>query len=199
MLDHSTYTEMVMDNYPEELAPEMDEGGGVVTPFEEWWPRVRHHFRHVPEEVGRDWLHRHWGYSPYHWIASADYRFQRVTLPVEDMPDVLSSWNNFSRDRADLIKQGRFLVEDHRVHFGYKLANYMLEKGDYPVPVVILDNRDSHLVQWVKYPAGLILIEGHRRFNIACYLASIGKFAATSDYWLMTKHQEQERPPSGSP
>jgi hypothetical protein len=30
-----------MDNYPAHLAPEFDNGGGVSTPFGEWWSRVK--------------------------------------------------------------------------------------------------------------------------------------------------------------
>jgi len=50
-----------MYDYPENLAPELDDGGGVVTPFEDWWPCVKSGFPNVPDIVAREWLHRHWG------------------------------------------------------------------------------------------------------------------------------------------
>jgi len=42
-----------MDNYPSHLAPEFDEGGGVITPFDQWWEKVESSFPEVPIDVGR--------------------------------------------------------------------------------------------------------------------------------------------------
>jgi hypothetical protein len=67
----------------------------------------------------------------------------------------------------------------------------MMEHKKFPQPIVMLDNRDGHLVReyegaW-RVPSAYILIEGHLRLNIAVYLQSEGLFAPTSDAWLMTK------------
>lgn len=71
-----------MDNYPEHLAPEFDEGGAVVTPFSEWWLRVQFDFPNLPENVAEQWLHRHWGHSDYAWLPSQLYEFREAVWPV---------------------------------------------------------------------------------------------------------------------
>lgn len=178
-----------MDSYPQHLAPEFDEGGGVATPFEEWWPRVQEAFLHVPEEVARDWLHRHWRHSPFGWLPSAGHIFRRVEWPSEGITEIRSRWNNFDEDPRENIEHGDYLANHHRRTYGYALADYMVEQGTFPVPPVVVDNRDGHLTdtphEAFPLPAAYILVEGHRRFNIAAYLASVGKLQPTVPFWLM--------------
>ena len=63
-----------MDHYPDQLAPR----GNYFTkePFATWWVRVRQHLPHVPLNVARQWVWRHWGLSEFGWIPSARTRFQ---------------------------------------------------------------------------------------------------------------------------
>jgi hypothetical protein len=103
-----------MDNYPPNLAPEFEESGAVATPFEEWWSRAKSHFEHVPEEVGRDWLHRHCSHSPFGWLPSADYRFRLVEWPYDQLHSIRTGWTDFVEDAAPAIEHGRFLAVDHR-------------------------------------------------------------------------------------
>lgn len=176
-----------MDNYPDHLSPEFDDTGGVVTPFEEWWPRVREAFPHVPAEVARDWLHRHWRYSTYDWLASADYRFTRVEWASTDLRSIRINWNNFADQPEDVIDQGRYLAERHRIVYGNDLAEYMIENGTWPVPPVILDNRDGHVHKRYELPTTYVLVEGHRRFQIGSYLASTGRMVPQVNFWMMTR------------
>lgn len=180
-----------MDGYPKRLAPEFDHGGGVATPFDEWWPKVKGHFRHVPEAVARDWLHRHWSHSPFGWLPSATYRFRLVDWPSKRVPEIRTIWNNYAADPTDPIAHGRYLVEEHRVQLGYELADFMVEHGTFPVPPVMLDNSDGHLAHLpsarFEYPAGFVLVEGHRRFNIAAYLQSDSRLKESVPFWLMER------------
>ena len=180
-----------MDNYPAHLAPEFDEGGGVATRFEEWWPAVQRSFPHVPEEVARDWVHRHWNHSPFGWLPSAPYRFRLIDWPAKRVCEIRTIWNDYAADPTQPIAHGRYLVEEHRVQLGYKLADYMVEHGTFPVPPVMLDNSDGHLTNErgssVVYPAGFILVEGHRRFNIAAYLELDSRLHKTVPFWLMER------------
>ena len=106
-----------MDDYPEHLAPEFTEGGGVATPFDEWWPN-----------------------------------------------------------------------------------------GKFPTPIVVLDNRNGHLSApnskhpWQALPPHFVLIEGHRRFNLALHLQRTERRLPTVKLWVMTLHVIvflRYRPPPG--
>lgn len=182
-----------MDNYPEHLAPEFDEGGGVKTPFNEWWPRVRDDFPTVPEEVAREWLHRHWGHSPYEWLKSADYRFERVTRPTEWLKDVRYSLNKFSDDFGAVWERGKFLTGEHlNLWGGTWLTKYMLGNGDFPTPPILLDNRDRHLVDQMYgdpdyFPPRYIIVEGHNRFELGYYLSVLGQMKPQLDFYVMSR------------
>lgn len=184
---------MGMDDYPDDLSPEFDEGGGVTTPFDVWWERVKTAFPHVPEEVARDWLHRHWRYSPFGFLKSAVYRFRKVAWPASNLKEIRINWNDFADDDAPTIDQGRYLAEEHKSRWGFAIADYMIEHGVFPVPPIIIDNRDHHVADRGGadyYPAAYLLVEGHRRFHVASYLASQGRTADTLEFWLMERAQD---------
>jgi hypothetical protein len=180
-----------MDDYPDSLAPEFEAAGAVKTPFEEWWPRAKHHFQNVPENVARYWLHEHWSHSPYSFLRSADYEFSLTKWPAQKLFEVLSTWNNFNPDNCDCLKKGEEMVEHWEFDRPYPTFAYMLEHEDFPAPLIILDNRDYHVnSKTVRYrsdalPKGYVLIEGHRRFNIGLYLQRIGRLKPEVDVWLM--------------
>lgn len=177
-----------MDNYPAHLAPAFNEGGGVDTPFEDWWPRVRSSFPNVPEEVAQYWLHEHWAHSPYRWLPSVAYEFDRQCWPSSDLRKVRSNWSNFV-DNDECRAHGEHLVESFPYKGGYRTAVYMSEQGAFPTPIIVLDNRDGHVARYIganaPLPQEFILIEGHRRLNIALYLVASGKFASYCDVWIM--------------
>jgi hypothetical protein len=183
-----------MDDYPEHLAPEFETPRGALkTTFEEWWPRVKEHFRNVPEEAARYWLYQHWSHSPYKYLKSASYDFARVAWRSHEMIEIVSRWCNFDPKNVDCLAHGRHLVEDDLyAGYRYKTAVYMTENGDFPTPIVVLDNRDDHLGKgkvaedWQALPKSFVLIEGHRRFDIALYLDSTARLKPCVDVWLMT-------------
>lgn len=178
-----------MDNYPKELAPEFDDGGGVLTPFDEWWTRVSIKFPNVPEEVGREWLHRHWGHSPYHWLRSAAYCFELIDWKSNKLIEIRSSWCNFQNGNKKCLEHGK-----HLVGLDYWPSRYMLNHHCFPTPLIVMDNRNGHLLREHPkqaiteiIPNTFVLIEGHRRFNLGLYLASIGELDPIVNIWLMTR------------
>ncbi|WP_157784548.1 hypothetical protein [Sinorhizobium fredii] len=178
-----------MDNYPHHIAPTVNEGGGIETPFEEWWPKAQIVFPNVPEEVARYWLHEHWGHSPYSYLKSLEYQFERQTWPSDELWLVRSTWNNYAADNAGCFRHGEHLIENVGKRLPYRTPVYMMEHGDFPTPIIVLDNRDGHLPATHGVPPAYLLIEGHRRFNMALYLQKKGRLAPTVTVWLMMKAQ----------
>ena len=175
-----------MDGYPSDVAPEFEEGGAVSTPFNEWWLTAKFRFPNVPEEVAREWLHRHWGHSPFSWIPSRCYAFSYERLLSNRLVEVLSGVHDFEPGGQRALDGGRYLCGDNPAHpwplEPIWLVKFMKEQGDFPSPIVILDNRNNHLValpetpeRYKDLPPGLILLEGHKRHEIGVYLQAIGQ------------------------
>lgn len=181
-----------MDDYPTHLAPTSKDSAAEQT-FEAWWRRVQPYFPQVPENVARHWLHEHWGHSPYCFLKSADYRFTLTRWPASRLFEVLSLWNRFNPNHDGCLAYGESQIEDPEFGEPYPTAAHMLEHQDFPAPVIILDNRDGLVsVPGVGYeldrlPASYVLIEGHRRFNIALHLHRTGRLRAEVDIWLMER------------
>lgn len=183
-----------MDRYPAPLAPRFEESGAVATPFTEWWAAVKYAFPKVPEEVARDWLHRHWSHAPFCWLPSSNYTFRRVEWASDRLSEIRSGWSDFSEDPSENVGHGRFLVEENLRQHRYELINYIVDNRTFPVTPIMLDNSDGHLGSVAgahfDFPAAHILIEGHLRFNIASYLASVGRLNSVVPFWLMTRVNE---------
>lgn len=183
-----------MDNYPNDLAPDFTETGAVATAFEEWWPTVRHAFPHVPTNVARYWLHEHWGCSPFGWLPSANYRFRLIRWPAPDLRLIRSESCDFDPNNQECHEHGDYLINSNELGGKYPTAIYMDQHGDFPTPIIVLDNRDGHLEHEAgsmsmcrDIPHAYILIEGHRRFDMALYLESVGRFVCETSIWLMER------------
>ncbi len=176
-----------MDNYPDHLAPEFEESGAVKTPFDPWWKWVQPSFPNVPEDVAREWLHRHWAHSPYSYLASRNYRFELRKWPK--LKNIRTLWSDFKAENEGALQKGEELVNSMPGWTPY-VARYMLEHFRFPTPIIVLDNRDGH--HNADYPeegqllVSYILVEGHTRFNVGVYLESIGKFEH-AQVWLLTR------------
>lgn len=179
-----------MDGYPEHLAPEFDQSGAVKTPFGEWWRRVQRDFPTVPENVAEHWLHEHWGHSPNGHIVSRNYCFELEKWESSRLWDVRSIWCDFDSQNVECIRHGAGLADMAAPPYGYRTAIYMLANGDFPAPIVVLDNRDGHLPSdalepWNDRPSGYVLMEGHRRFNLGLHLQKIGRLQPAVTVWVM--------------
>lgn len=178
-----------MDDYPEKLAPEFDKGGGVSTPFNEWWERVHGEFPFVPEDVAEQWLHRHWSHSPYSFLRSRSYRFE---LTEFDPSDILGIWN-FNSDNGDSTKQTGL----YRLSQRFWVRDFMVENKRFPKPIIVLDNQDQHILSLENRPdwlenKPLILVEGHRRYEVAVGMMQKDPLDNPQKMWLMKKCEENE-------
>lgn len=183
-----------MDDYPEHLSPGFEDSGLKKTTFEDWWPRVRSEFPTVPEEVARYWLYEHWSNSPYRYLVSRSYLFSREQWAPARLSDIRSIWCGYDPTNEGCLRHGKHLVEKDLVPgTRYKTAVYMREHGDFPTPIIVLDNRDGFVKpkpgqhKSLAIPPALVLTEGHRRFNIALYLQSKGLLRPEVGIWLMTR------------
>jgi len=178
--------EKELDNYPGRLAPEFEEAGGVATPFDEWWQIVRLEFPTVPEDVARYWLHEHWGHSPYSRLPSRNYRFDLEDWPLDRLAEIRSRWDNFSADCEECRKHGDYLQGLKN----YRTSEFMTSNRVPPAALVVIDNRDGHLnhhpeAQRDNLPSHLILVEGHRRFNL-CLSLNAQSELERCPIWLMS-------------
>lgn len=179
-----------MDNYPENLAPEFEESGSVATPFEEWWARVRPHFPNVPEEVAREWLHRHWSHSPYEWLRSSLYDFTLLRWQSSELATIRSGWCDYEDGAKGCLEHGKYLST-----IDFFVARFMMKEHRFPSPIIVLDNRVGHIrrdypnvSRAQMTPDAFVLIEGHLRFNLGLYLDSTGGLATDVDVWMMTRN-----------
>lgn len=179
-----------MDNYPEHLAPELDENSGCpITPFDEWWPSVKTEFSNIPDEIAKEWLYRHWGRSPYSWLRSDLYDFNIEEFPSNQLTLLLNRIYRFEVESEKLREKGMYLCGEHpewkwRPRELIWLVKFMNKNRVFPSPIIVLDNRDGHLaimpdtiVHSSRIPKGMVLIEGHLRHEIGTYLQSIGRLA----------------------
>jgi hypothetical protein len=177
-----------MDNYPENIAPEFDEGGGVKTPFDVWWETAKKHFVNVPEELAEHWLHEHWNHSPFGFLESRSYDFDQTNWPLDQVGQIRSRLSNYEIDGKDCLEHGRYLLDTRT----YRTSEYMKEHGSPPSPIVVIDNNDGHLkrdyteAKKDRTPDGYILAEGHRRYAIAFALSKRGQLSALP-VWVLKK------------
>jgi len=179
-----------MDNYPKHLSPDFDESGAITSNFVRWWALNQQHFKHVPEEVARHWLFEHWDHSPYQWLKSANYDFHKTNWPSKNLQQIRSTWDDFANDNHGCLHHGKYLAG---LDF-YQTAKFMIENQQVPAGIIVIDNRDSHLKKDYPdsylaqdLPSTFVLIEGHRRFNLALYLESIHSMEDHIKTWLMVR------------
>lgn len=126
-------------------------------------------------------------------LRSGDYHFELVTWKAERFFEILSTWNRYNPDQKETISHGHRLVDDWEFKEPYRTSAYMLEHGDFPAPIIVLDNRNGHInpntveFPYQTLPVAYVLMEGHRRFNIALYLHTTQRLKPEAQLWLMTK------------
>lgn len=177
--------------YPEHLKPKGEKRERET--FAVWWKRAQSHFKTIPENVAQYWIHEHWGQGDYQHLELSNYGFELVRWPAERLTEILTIWNRYDTDHKKCLTHGRGLVDEWEFNEPYPTSAYMLEHGDFPAPIIVLDNRDGHInpetveFDYQALPKGYVLIEGHRRFNIALYLHSTKRLKPEVHLWLMTK------------
>lgn len=144
----------------------------------------------MPRDVARQWLFLNWGTSPYGFLRSRDYDFRFTEWPGKHLYQIRSRWDDWEHNGC--VKQGRVAIE--RAPEAY-LQDFLLRNRTFPEPIILLDNRDEHLESEYPrdatcIPGGLVLIEGHMRFNIASYLVTTGSVNESLPVWMMERSKE---------
>ena len=124
-------------------------------------------------------------------MKSRAYKFEAVQWESKRLFEICSTWDDFDSECKGCIVKGRELATQKTFGSLYATADYMLQHKNFPSPIIVLDNHDGHLNKdypkiWPT-PSGLVLIEGHSRFNIATYLQTKAALNPTVEVWFMTK------------
>lgn len=170
-----------------------------MTPFIEWWARVKCDFPTVPAPVAQYWLHEHWGHSPYGYLSSRAHLFSLQQWSADTLWNIRSCWCDFDPGNIDCVQHGQYLETLAAPPYGYPTARFMLANSDFPTPIIILDNRDDHVrtdpsEPWNCIPIGYVLMEGHRRFNLALHLQRTGRLKPEVGIWLMRRNDGTTSP-----
>ena len=145
--------------------------------FEAWYPRIAHLISHVPEDVAKNWVHRHWGHSPFEWMNLRSMSFFPETW---ELPRLLN------------LKVSNAWSQDETVHGTASLASAdtwlkqcMLETRTWPCPIIVLGDgeiaRNPHRGDLV----GPVLLEGHRRLEYLHELHQMGQAADRHAVWVV--------------
>ena len=148
---------------PELYEPYADASGRAIESPEVFVKRMRSTvLPSWPEEVLREWLYRHRGFLfRYAHLAFPRFRFSRETWPLDRVPG------------REAFREGEFCdsfsnVEERATNPYDWLALFMLERGTWNTPIVVLSNeRGEHRDEWDEAPlrAPYQLLEGHRRLS----------------------------------
>lgn len=103
------------------LAPRRDE------PFDSWYARAGSHLSNVPDEVAREWIHRHWGQSSYEWMPLLGLHFSLEEWPLDRLLRVAVG----SRGRQDAYEV--------RENPGQWVQDYMDKHGTWSTPIIVLE------------------------------------------------------------
>ncbi|MBV9924476.1 MAG: hypothetical protein JOZ96_05490 [Acidobacteria bacterium] len=136
---------------------------------------------HWPGEPLREWLHRHFNnLETYAFLDFERLRFERQTWDLKAIPghEAFADPHFCDSFSKNLEARGRDW-----------LAQYMLEHGTWPTPILLLENLDGALA----YPHGeklnqpYHLLEGHRRLSFLNALRQSGRALPQHDVWLVRK------------
>ncbi len=149
----------------EEEGPLAPRGSGQDRePFEHWWRRAASLLLHVPEEVAKEWVHRHWNNGPISpHIDLMKTRFSLEHWPAEELSRIQRSEAWARNDATHAMT--------HWERIPAFVPRFMLANGAWPSPIVV----GRGLSAFPRLRAALfagrdptkpILLEGHVRFEI---------------------------------
>jgi hypothetical protein len=184
-------TGSIMNYWPQELAPKIGPDYANES-FQDWWPRVKGRFPHIPDDVGEQWLYENWDNSPYGYLISQLYRFDQGVWDSARLPEIRERTYDWEIGGAKSRNKGRVIIKNLG-EAEIRTARYLVDHRGFPRPIIVLDNRDGHLRKGIppvpeseNLPASYLLIEGHRRFQMGLYLQSKGELNPKVELWLMT-------------
>lgn len=162
--------------------PFLDGNGRVIESVSDYARRMKNSV--LPgwsEEVLVEWLYRHAGHvEKYAFLDFQTFTFSRQIWSLEKMPgreafDDSRFCDSFS-NVAERAARGRDW-----------LANYMLERGTWNTPIVLLGNKEGRhqFKNGRKLKQPFHLLEGHRRLSFLIGLRSKGKALPNHVVWLV--------------
>jgi hypothetical protein len=183
------------DEHPEDdnLSPEFWPTGLGSTKenFPDWWARARSFVPNVPQNVARQLHYRHAGLSPFTWLPLSRGVFDLQSWSREQVIGVRFD-DEVHRPRSEQERRGAFLRKEHYGQRGW-LARVMERRGTWPVPPIILDNREPpDCSRFRKLPRGQVLIEGHCRLAIARSLNAEHRLAENHCVWHLCARTRDE-------
>lgn len=145
---------------------------------EVWFSRVRKHVPLMPFGIAKQWIYRHWDpdcqdWSPYGELIVSTMSFVKVSMCTDEILGI--------SDLTGSDPDGQICM------IGDWLANYMQNDGGWPVPIVVLDNRQPsvEVVEFGHEEFGPIhLLEGHRRLSFFRQLSGAKKPGMECDVWF---------------
>ena len=140
-------------------------------PFEHWYERVKDAIPWIPEEVAREWIHRHWGQTPYDYLDLTPLKFEKVIWSVPELLEVRCG------ERGEEEQYYRFVEIE-----GEWLWDFMRDSTTWPTPIIVLENRQN----WHKQLHDVQLLEGHRRYCFFRQLLERGTANRQHEVWLAT-------------
>lgn len=127
--------------------------------FNTWYRRVREIIPNVPEVIAKEWVHRHWGQSAFSFLPLLKMRFAEHSWATQAFAAVSYGRRAAGKPRLYELPSASWL------------SSYMIERGTWPVPIIVLDNARSG----IDGLGELQLLEGHRRYSYLHRLVEAGK------------------------
>ena len=169
-----------MDDYPEHLAP-LNADSWNPESFRSWWARVEEHLPDVPRNVAKQWIHRHWGQSPYRHVPSNTVTFSLQGMTAKEILEIVPV------GKDDYAEWGDYLISLYtRGEYKRPATGVILRRRVWPAPPIILDNRSPPQYGWAaELPSALLIIEGNRRLAIAKAMIRTNTFVPSAPVWMM--------------
>jgi len=149
---------------------------GAPEPFEGWYATRRAELGEVPEEVAREWLHRHWSEAAsYAWL---DVR--RLSFLLESWPTARCMEVTFGSGWGE-CPDG---IEPEPVG---GLPGFMLAHGTWPSPIIVVPGAELRGLKGARADeefGPLHLVEGHQRLSHLRWLAVNAAPVQTHEVYL---------------
>lgn len=168
-----------------EFQPYKDDVGYIVESAEDYCQRMKQVLPQWPDEVLREWLHRH-----------ADNISDYASLDFQTFSFELQGWSLESIPGREAFLEPGFCDSfssrpnlTWRAEQGQWLAKYMIEHGTWNTPIVLLhhpkriyQDKDGWLLQ-----SPFHFLEGHKRLAYLNALRASGEAKAEHAVWLVHK------------
>lgn len=179
-------------NFLEPLIPIGNDTLMDKEPFESYIKRVKHLAPNIPDCILENWIYRHYTsvVSDYAFLDFKNMKIERDSWSVESIYDLIKSYDE------GIINNLGYQIYKRKDKIW--LQKYMLEHRTWPVPIIVLNNKERLFTNPAGRPLGdpYHLLEGHLRLN---YFREIYRYEKetlknTHEVWKVTiNHGNEER------